>query len=211
MSWTSLPLFSGEDLVLQGQGADSNRGDWVLVSGAVVASRLLLADFTGVIRVLSLARCHVGTAALLFSYHLFSRTSHLVEGISSLNCAAVLGSDLEAPYLLRMLDMETSSPDIILEVSLARFVTGGTSIEVFAMAPDAQQIALGLSDGSVVLLTLLDFKGKHSSSSVSLSGWLLSPPQPYSISGLHFCQLPPTVSSSEVIQLQTSTLVTSTR
>lgn len=160
----------------------------------------MLADALGVVRVYSLARRCRETASLLYAHQLFSETSLLAGAIGSMNCIAVLGSDANAPHLIKVLDADSGFPNPTSEMSIQRFLSAGVSVEIMSFAPNAQQIALGLSDGSVILLTLLDFEKKPSTkSSVSLSGWLLSPPQPYSVSGLHFCLLPSTAGESQKV------------
>ena len=197
-------MFGGEDLQLQRQGADDKAAASEVVCGVVVASRLLLADVQGMVRVYSLARRCRSTAPLLYAHQLFSETSLLAAAISSVNCAAFLGNDAHAPLLLKVLDVDSGFPNSILELSLQRFISTGASVEILSMTPNAQQIALGLSDGSIVLLTLLNFEKKPlKNSDVGVSGWLLSPPQPYSLSGLHFCLLPPTMGATQKVPCKT--------
>ena len=193
MSWTPFETFRGEDLQLEGQETNPGDKEWEAVCGAVVASRLVLSGVRGELRVFSLARRCRDTAVMLHAHQLFTETSLLADAISCMNCVAILGNDQRAPLLLKVLDVDCTFPYTIFETSIQRFIPTGASVELMTVAPNAQQIALGLSDGSVVLLTLLNFEKKTSiNSNVSVSGWLLSPPQPYSISGLHFCLLPPT-------------------
>ena len=93
-------------------------------------------------------------------------------------------------YTLKAYDLDKGANKFLYSFSLDQYVPLHVKIDLFEVSSSGQQMALALSNGSLVLVTINNFIAASSSSEIITSGRMLVPPQPAFVSNLFICDLP---------------------